>query len=599
MQYRTDIDGLRSLAVLSVIFFHLGYLPHGFLGVDIFFVISGYLITGIVYHETAQNKFSVLKFYERRLRRIIPLLLFTTLTAFILGLFYMLPDDLENLSQSVFASNFSANNILMYITSRDYWAVKNDFKPLMHTWSLGIEEQFYLLYPFIFIFLKGKKLKFIFPTLLVLTVLSLLAFVLESNVSAKFYFIQYRFFELSVGGLCAIHFNSPRIHSSSSKYVLYVFLIALALLLFLPLIESFDVKIISTIMLSAGILVLGKESFQGDKLYKGLFSNKIVTGIGKISYSLYMWHQVVFAFARYFLVTEITAPISFYLLLITFLLSVLSYHLIENPFRNRNQISTKYVLAITGVIFISITAFSFYVYSIGGIIKDFPALGLYKDNLPDKRNFFSSTSNIHMQYNEDVRKLEENFTATDKVRTLVIGDSFGRDIANILLESEIQDSIEVRYFDINRAFSSNKVSQMIMESDYLFIAANLFIGEEFISRLEAKYDLDIDNSKLWVFGTKDFGYSNGIHYNRINNKTNFLEYRTPMKKGYLQIEEKLRKEWRQKYVSLIDLIKDEEGNVLVFTPEGKFISQDTAHLTKPGAIFFARKLKSKLRTILQ
>jgi len=111
--YRTDIDGLRAIAVISVILFHLGYLSNGYLGVDIFFVISGYLITGLVYNEVEENKFSVLKFYERRIRRIIPLVLLTTLIAFILGLIFMLPDDLENLCQSVFASNFSANNILM------------------------------------------------------------------------------------------------------------------------------------------------------------------------------------------------------------------------------------------------------------------------------------------------------------------------------------------------------------------------------------------------------------------------------------------------------------------------------------------------------
>lgn len=148
--YRTDIDGLRAIAVISVILFHLGYLPNGYLGVDIFFVISGYLITGIVFNEVIENRFSILKFYERRIRRIIPLVLFTTFIAFLPGVFFMLPDDLENLCQSIIASNFSMNNILMYITSDNYWDVRNDYKPLMHTWSLGIEEQFYLLYRLFF-----------------------------------------------------------------------------------------------------------------------------------------------------------------------------------------------------------------------------------------------------------------------------------------------------------------------------------------------------------------------------------------------------------------------------------------------------------------
>jgi len=148
-KYRKDIDGLRAYAVIVVIIFHLGFLPNGYLGVDIFFVISGYLITSIIYKQLLDDSFSVYRFYQRRIKRIIPLLLFISTFAFILGLIFMLPDDLENLAQSVVSSNLSANNILMLITSSDYWAVKNEYKPLMHTWSLGIEEQYYLIYPFI------------------------------------------------------------------------------------------------------------------------------------------------------------------------------------------------------------------------------------------------------------------------------------------------------------------------------------------------------------------------------------------------------------------------------------------------------------------
>ena len=205
-KYRSDIDGLRAIAVFSVIFFHLKCTNNGYLGVNVFFVISGYLITSIIFKEVENNTFSILKFYERRIRRIIPLVLFTSFIAFILGLVFMLPDDLENLSQSVIASNMSLNNLLMFKTSSNYWAIKNDFKPLMHTWSLGIEEQFYLFYPFIFFFLKKKK-STILKVLIVTTIVSLIAFIFSNNTSAKFYFIHYRFFELSIGGIAAIYWS--------------------------------------------------------------------------------------------------------------------------------------------------------------------------------------------------------------------------------------------------------------------------------------------------------------------------------------------------------------------------------------------------------
>jgi peptidoglycan/LPS O-acetylase OafA/YrhL len=366
--YRTDIDGLRAIAIIPVILFHLGYLSNGYLGVDIFFVISGYLITGLVYNEVTENKFSVLKFYERRVRRIIPLVLFTTLIAFILGLIFMLPDDLENLCQSVFASNFSANNILMRITSSDYWAVRNDYKPLMHTWSLGIEEQFYLLYPVIFFFLKGEKKKFILPLLIFLTFFSLTAFFTSTDISSKFYFLQYRFFELSIGGICAIYFSKRNlfIKSSKSPFILYFLLSVLVFLLFSNSINSNDIKVVTTTIVTAGILVLGGLHFESNSLYRVLISNKLFTGIGKISFSLYMWHQIVFAFSRYILLNEITLKNAIVLSIVVFILSILTYFTIEQPFRNRSIIKTKPLLRIVGFSFLIITSASLYVYMVGG-----------------------------------------------------------------------------------------------------------------------------------------------------------------------------------------------------------------------------------------
>ncbi len=277
--YRTDIDGFRAIAVISVILFHLGYLSNGYLGVDVFFVISGYLITGIVYNEVNENSFSVLKFYERRIRRIIPLVLFTTLISFILGLIFMIPEDLENLSQSVFASNFSANNILMKITSEDYWAVKNNYKPLMHTWSLGIEEQFYVLYPLIFFFLKGELKRFILPLLLLLTALSLILFFMSNNISAKFYFLQYRFFELSIGGICAIYFNKRDALNNlkNSQHILFIMLFLLVGSLYFNTINNNDIKVFITTILTAGALVLGGLHFEKNNIYKALISNKLLT----------------------------------------------------------------------------------------------------------------------------------------------------------------------------------------------------------------------------------------------------------------------------------------------------------------------------------
>ena len=138
--YRKDIDGLRAYAVLAVVIFHFGFLPNGFLGVDVFFVISGYLITGTIYKKLLNNKFSIKEFYIRRTKRIIPLVSFICLISLILGVIVMLPDDLENLAQSIVATNFFNNNTLQVLTTKNYWDVVNEFKPLMHTWSLALKN---------------------------------------------------------------------------------------------------------------------------------------------------------------------------------------------------------------------------------------------------------------------------------------------------------------------------------------------------------------------------------------------------------------------------------------------------------------------------
>lgn len=150
--YRPDIDGLRAIAVLQVLLFHAGFpiAKSGFIGVDVFFVISGFLITSILVKMQNDETFRLRDFYERRIRRILPALFSVVLVSVPFAYFLMLPDDLENFGQSQIATLFSANNLLLWLTE-NYFSVRNEFKPLVHTWSLGVEEQFYIFYPFLLI----------------------------------------------------------------------------------------------------------------------------------------------------------------------------------------------------------------------------------------------------------------------------------------------------------------------------------------------------------------------------------------------------------------------------------------------------------------
>ncbi len=594
--YRNDIDGVRAFSVISVILFHLGFLRNGYLGVDVFFVISGFLITGIVYNEVFTNKYSILKFYERRLRRIFPLVLFASLVSLIVGYFVMLPDDFENLCQSVIASNFSANNILMYITSNDYWAIKNDFKPLMHTWSLGVEEQFYIIFPLLIFTMSGRLKNLILPILIVLTLLSLTLFIGNNNDDgSKFYFIQYRFFEMSFGGVLAIlnYQNSKFLKILKPQFTFVLFLMLLSLLLFGYGLENM-VLILSVTIISGFLLLSGGLFEKNQGLYNYFLTNKLVTFIGKISFSLYMWHQIIFAFSRYFVFEEISIPVSFLLLLLTLGLSILSYYIIENPFRDRNVMPIGKLLLTVSILFIFINFISLYYYLKGGVVRDVPELDVSVSNT---LNDFSTNINTNIQYNESARQFKKEFSKdTNTAKVIVLGDSFGRDLINLLNESSFKDKIELNYLDIWVDKVDSAVIKKIKESQIVFLASKAEITKRDFGILINLYKLD--SSKVYYFGVKDFGVSNGIFYHKIRSGAYCQDLKTNVKSGVVELNNKLKSDWPNQYIDIISLLINEQGQVPVFTDDGKFISQDTEHLTKPGAIFMAKKFESKLSEVI-
>jgi peptidoglycan/LPS O-acetylase OafA/YrhL len=601
IQYRNDIDGIRALAVVAVVLFHLGFLPNGFLGVDVFFVISGYLITGIIHRELKDGSFSVLRFYERRLRRIVPLVLVVCLVSLVVGCVLMLPDDLENLCQSIVASNFSANNILMYITSADYWAVKNEYKPLMHTWSLGIEEQFYLFFPFILMAFNGKGEKFLKYGLFSLILISFLLYLTSDDVASRFYFLHYRFFELAVGGIFSI-FMVPREDDENRKQIISTFSlgVVVSILAIPPYWLNSKLTLILVVLFTCILLANGNVAGKKSGIYKAVMVNKVMVYIGRLSFSIYMWHQLVFAFARYSFLDHVNLGWSVVLCIVVLILSIISYNLIENPFRNRAFISARKLMIFVGLGLFASTMASFYIYGMSGVVKDYPELDFYTRDQRFHSNIFQRTGNININYNERIRDLDKEFKPTPKRKLLVIGNSFGRDLANIFLETPcVRDSVELNYFDILRVDKDSSIKSRIVSADIICISSSVFIGKEFVSNLENKYGINIDFSHLWFFGTKDFGLTNGTHYRRFQSDKKNEIYWTSVKDGVLAINKKMKSEWGINYVDMLSPVSNEKSEVRVFTPNGKFISQDTEHLTKSGAIYYSQLLDKTIRMIME
>lgn len=334
MQYRREIDGLRAIAVLPVILFHAGcgLFSGGFVGVDIFFVISGYLITTILVTELSQGRFSIIGFYERRARRILPALFTVMFACLPFAYMWMLPSQLREFARSLVAVVFFCSNIL-FGREAGYFAADAELKPLLHTWSLAVEEQYYLLFP-IFLLLAWRfgRAK-VFFTIVVIAALSLVAaeWGWRHAPAANFYLAPFRAWELLAGSICAFLLvdRAPRSNDVLS---------ALGLLLVLVPIFAFDQStpfpsIYAAIpVVGTALIVLYANS--GTWVAR-LLSLRIFVGIGLISYSAYLWHQPLFAFARLRSLQDPDPSVMGLLACAALLLAWATWYWIETPFRRR------------------------------------------------------------------------------------------------------------------------------------------------------------------------------------------------------------------------------------------------------------------------
>ena len=572
--HRTDIDGLRAIAVAGAILFHFGLLPRGYLGVDVFFVISGYLITGIIYRASKANTYSLAAFYGRRIRRILPLTLCVSFASLVVGMLVMLPDDLENLAQSVIATNLCANNILQAVTTRNYWDVVNEYKPLMHTWSLAIEEQYYLIYPFLFLPLQGRRVRYVLPLIGALAASSLLMYALEPAGYRRFYFLQYRFFELAVGGVVAILLDGRTVRHPFSA-------LPLAAVIGLMVLPSADAigsgLLVGQVFATCGVLASANRL---NRFTASILENPVCCYVGRISFSLYMWHQVALAFARY-AVWESLGPVQALVTLVAIGgLSMVTYHFVEQPFRSTTALPWRTVLTSLLLGYAATVGTAAYVYARAGVIRDVPELDITASD---------AMRNMHGVYNERVFQYDRGFSGDGgRVRVLVVGDSFARDWANILLESPFADTIELSYVYWSPLGGDDSLTERVIcerggMADVVFVSR---------ATPELLAGWGLAGSRIWVVGPKNFGQNNGIYYNSSHRSPELQRSSVP--DDILRENHALRRSFAPRFIDLISPLSDAANCVPVFTPEGRFISQDTRHLTRAGAQYYATVLEQVL-----
>ncbi|EEW6032011.1 acyltransferase [Escherichia coli] len=351
MDYRQEIDGLRALAVSAVLGYHFwpSVIKYGYLGVDVFFVISGFLITLYIYEENNKGTFSLKRFYERRIRRILPVTLLVLSVTLVLAGFILIGPDYDRFLQSVVAATTFTANIFFW---RDggYFGANDALKPLLHIWSLSVEEQFYLFFPLlllgVFRYLKSIKLRV--ACIALLTLLSLLSYfymIRIGRANPAFFLTPFRAWEFGAGCLSALFFATvKRQHSHVSLTV------AMVLIVFgLTFSPGFFVPGFVSVFGTALFLSM---SYSKNKIFDIYFSSSLVKKIGLTSFSIYLWHWPLVVFIGYISVEAPSNSVLLLFFLSTFALSNVSYKYVEQPFRH--QISSKVTVSSSIAISVSI-----------------------------------------------------------------------------------------------------------------------------------------------------------------------------------------------------------------------------------------------------
>lgn len=579
MGYRHDLDLLKGLAIIAVVLYHAGWCKSGYLGVDLFLVLNGYLVVPKVMNEIEEGRFRYFAFLEKKIFRLLPLVLLVSGLSLATGYWGMLPHDFRFLSEEAVAASVFMNNILQTITTQNYWAAIYQ-KVLMHTWFLGVLFQFYLVFPLLMLLMK-RQMK---VTLMVLTVLSIVLYLLPiDSIGNKYYMLSYRFFEMAIGGLVAI---KPMKVSAPIKYIS---LCGLFLMIFFgaftigerampynlvggtnTIRESFfprEMMVLLTVLFA----VLSCFHDQSENRWTIISrQSKLIAPLGRMSLSVFLWHQPLFAFYRYFFADELSPTILCCLIGIALLLSFSTYSLFEKRI-TINKMSRIYLIFS----FIIVNVFALWIYQKGGIVRDIPELDI-QEGVTDPK--------IFEQYTDRIYQYDHEFSQEYPVRkVLVIGNSFARDFANILLESPIKDSIQLSY---HYGIEDCPLSR-VRECDRIY-----FFGWKH-DVPEAVWKNLKQGAEVWGIGSKNHGTSNGIFY-KYRHRSDYYSQRTTFRKEFHIVNRLFKEEWQGNYVDLLSLAIDSKGLVPVFTSDHKFITYDGRHLTPFGAHYYADKLSESL-----
>lgn len=605
MKYRPEIDGLRAISVTAVILFHAGIagFAGGFVGVDVFFVISGFLITQILIGEIGAGDFSIARFYERRARRILPALYLVLAVSGLVALWLLLPSGLMDFARSAMATLLFSSNIWFWWRGSDYFSPAAELDPLLHTWSLGVEEQFYFIFPLLLLVFWHLGRRRLVLGILGVSMLSLgIAEIGWRTVpEANFFLLPSRAWQLGLGALGAFVWSRPGGPGLGRLGSEIAAALGLALVLGCVFIMDGGVPFPSLYALlptGGALLVLvfaTRETWAGR-----LLALRPLVVIGLMSYSAYLWHQPILAFARIAAPEALTLLQKLGLCALTFALAWLTLIWVERPFRDRSFLSQRGIFALSlagGLVLLLAAGVT---WRARGYVDSYPAFQREMAGMSPRE------AGLYVRGAYD-RHGQGDFTPGGGPRLLIIGDSYSQDLYNMIRETGAFPGYQValRYFlarcqfyvgpeDItpllnpeDRGLCAHQpapasVADIAREADVVIFALSWrdWSGVRMPTTI-ANLDFRPDQTVL-VLGRKQFGMVNRP----------IIAGRTAEELAALRIPSdpsQIRISGLMKQALAPEVLIDTQGLVCggdacpMFTPEGALISHDGAHLTREGA----------------
>ena len=618
--FRWDIQGLRAIAVLCVVVFHINpnLLPGGYLGVDMFFVISGYLILGFIWRDLNQNKFTLTRFYSKRFYRLAPALLMLVLVTSITSYFILLPNESMTYIQSLFSTLFYVSNFYFYAQS-DYFNTAMEFAPLLHTWSLSVEEQFYILFPFILLFTYKVKKESIIYVLIFLGIFSLFlsqTFIHYDQNSFAFFASPTRFFQFIIGGLISIGVEKNVFNKTVNDILGFLGLIIIGITLFFYTSHT-PIPGINALWPSLGVALVLYSGLNA-KYTTLLLSNPLFKWIGNASYSIYLWHWPLIVFYKLKFSPILSMGEQSLLFFVSMLLGYLSWRYIEERMRKGylQKYNVFFVHIIISLLLGMITYFIFNMFQFNNTH--------YKEKV-NKYMSYDAGSKFRAgtcfltsaQKSVDFYRKDECVAwEKGKKNYLLIGDSHAAHyysaMASLLKKDEtltqvnssaclpifpfkwgakkctdlhkwaLNDLIKEKHFDViilsisNLNRTTNKaieqtITQMLKYSDRVVFIGPSMKYKQSLPRLLVELTEGEDSSMI---------YKTAGDYKYILKLDNTLE-------KFFHMD-------RVKYISALKILCSEEKGCRTLTPEGAPLYFDRDHFTEDGALYILKQVKNNI-----